>query len=48
MYRLLKYKILKHAIKRADISLLKRTITRVYLYFAGPSSKNYIFNILYF
>jgi len=42
------YKVLKYAIKHADISLLKRVIARLYLYFTGLRSNNYISKIMYF
>ena len=40
------YKLLKYAIKHADIGLLKRVIPRLCLYFAGSSSKNYAYDML--
>ena len=42
------YKVLKYAIKHADISLLKYIIAHLYFYFAGLKSKNYTSKILYF
>ena len=42
------YKVLKYAIKHADIGLLKRVIAYLYLYFAGLRSNNYISKIMYF
>ena len=40
------YKLLKYAIKYADIRLLKRIISYLYLYFTRRSLNNYIYNIL--
>jgi len=42
------YKVLKYAIKHADIGLLKRAIAHLCLYFARLRSNNYIFKIMYF
>ena len=42
------YKVLKYAIKHADIGLLKRAIAHLYLYFTGLRSNNYISKIIYF
>ena len=42
------YKVLKYAIKHADIGLLKRIIACLCLYFAGLKSNNYISKIMYF
>lgn len=41
------YKVLKHAIKHADIGLLKRALSRCCIYFAGSSSKNYAMELIY-
>jgi hypothetical protein len=40
------YKLLKYAIKYADIGLLKYVIPRLYLYFAGSLLKNYAYDML--
>ena len=40
------YKLLKYAIKHADIGLLKYIIPYLYLYFARSLLKNYIYKIL--
>ena len=42
------YKVLKHAIKFVDISLLSRILPRIYIYFIGSWNKNYLPEILYF
>lgn len=42
------YKTMKYAIKHADIGLLKRTIARTCLYFAGAGAKNYTSEMLQF
>ena len=42
------YKVLKYAIKHADIGLLKRAIARLCLYFAGSRSNNYASEMMYF
>jgi len=42
------YKVLKYAIKHADIGLLKRVIARLCLYFTGLRSNNYASEIMYF
>ena len=40
------YKLLKYAIKHADIRLLKHIIPYFYLYFARSLLKNYVYNTL--
>ena len=42
------YKVLKYAIKHADIGLLKHIITCLCLYFTRSRSNNYISKIMYF
>ena len=42
------YKVLKYAIKYADIGLLKYIIAHFCLYFAGSKSKNYASEMMYF
>lgn len=42
------YKVLKHAIKLADIGLLSRVLPRICIYFAGGRNKNYLPEMLRF
>ena len=42
------YKVLKHAIKLADIGLLSRVLPHIYISFAGSQNKNYLPKILHF
>ena len=42
------YKVLKHAIKLADIGLLSRVLPYIYIYFASSWNKNYLPEMLHF
>jgi len=42
------YKVLKHAIKLADIGLLSHVLPYIYIYFVGNWNKNYLPEMLCF